>query len=153
MKRLLALPALLVLLATTACSKFDEAIDAYYAGDYKKAVSILKPYAVKEEKKQPAFDVSIDKPADIEKAISKLTKKYFVLWQAYAGSLFGLEKTDEGCKNTLLSLRKISVTINDKNPALKFDPREGDFWPAETFTLRSWAQTVPCLEYARRTQN
>src|SRR5262249_3279689 len=129
-------------LLATGCDKFKEGIAAYYAGDFNKAITILEPIAEQAASQDAEVWVNL-KNTTLEDALTWVTDQPFQGWQAYAGSLIGLSKVKDGCKAVQTALRPITVHIKRQGSQV-VDPRQGNFWQAEVFTLRSWWINLEC---------
>ena len=129
---------LTVLFLFSSCDKVDEGIDAYYAGDFRKAVKLLEPAIRHKKMLKPEFELWTDNAEELERPLKKITHRYFEVWHAYSGSRLAREEFEEGCRSMNQSLKPFPVTVNNRVHPEPINPREGDFWQAEVMTLRVW---------------
>lgn len=130
-----------------ACGKLKPGLEAYRAGNYEQALEYLTPIAKKAAKQKPKLTIQDGQYSSKEDALKRETKDYFRGWEAYAGSLFGLNRIEEGCKAVGLALRPIEVRFEQDYSSKKeiWDPKFGLFWQDSVWTLRSWWLMMPCL--------
>lgn len=144
--RRLTLGLILGTLAASGCQRVEDGINAYYVHDYETAVRYLSSPASRLAKRAPEVSLSMDRHTTLEQALPAATQRGFALWEAYAGSLIGLGRVDEGCRAIASALRPIRVEVNGKWLEKPLDPKQGSYWPSETFSLRSWRANLPCRD-------
>lgn len=129
------------------CDRLAEGIEAYHHGEFEKAVKLLKPVVRKYEKQVPVIiRVNESEAEDLPSVLPGKTVEMYMAWEAYAGSLLGLNRVLDSCLagQTALRALKIDNTSIDGEEELWVDPREGDFWQSEVRTLRSFWITMDC---------
>lgn len=127
------------------CGELKKGITFYYAARYGESVELLGGIARKAAKEEPKFSVSLDRNTTLDQAMPALTYEYFEGWQAYVGSLLGLDRVDEACEQLDLALRPVRVKVRRRGTETR-SPREGDAWPMAAFALRTWDTQLPCLD-------
>jgi hypothetical protein len=135
---------LALVLAATGCGKTNEGIAAFHAGEFDRAIGLLDKAVKKATRATPSLEVSIDEGTAVEQALAHATQPYFQVWQAYAGSLIGLLRVEDGCAAIATALRPIAVTVKDAPGSGSYDPSAGESWPPEVHALRIWRLTLPC---------
>jgi|GEM_PF-4348223 len=133
-----------IALALGGCGKLKEGIKAFYEGDFARSERLLRNTAEKAASMNPKFQLTKDELTPIESLLPHVTRDAFAAWQAYAGSLLGLNRPKESCKNIALALRPIRVFINKERQPMLINPRQGEFWQAEVMSLRAWWINIPC---------
>ena len=142
MNRAFAALACLVIATAAGCNDLQTGILHYNAGEYALALPLLTPIAAKCAQKDPVVKARLDSGTTIEQALPQLTQLMYQGWEAYAGSLLGLDREEEACRAITVGLRPLRVITNRGSQI--FNPREGKFWQGEVFVLRSWWLTIPC---------
>lgn len=131
-------------LLLSACNEISRGTEAFHAGDFEGAEKILRKVARKAAGKNPTVSFSMDEKTTVEQVLPQVTRRAFLGWEAYAGSLIGMGRIEEGCTSIATALRPITVYVNGVKLEAPVSPREGDFWQAQVFSLRAWWVNLSC---------
>lgn len=141
---------LLLGLAVASCKDLQTGVEAYHEGSYEKALhhldKVKKEYRLGTDDIAAPFtiEVKLGKNETLDDVLIDVTDAYFQFWQAYTGSMYGLGRLAEGCTENERALRPLKFKIEGRSQPELRDPKVGDDWQTEVFTLRTWMEIIRC---------